>query len=109
MNRQGTNRTNFQPMKTPTIIAGGRSGCLFEGENPLTFCFVPEYCISDCGDRVQVSEGDYLRSGWDVRNMRFNDAGEGQHLFPNMSRPIFELDSEPVKTFLQRIAGVPAF
>ena len=95
-------------MKTPTIIAGGRSGCLFEGENPLTICFVPEDCISGKGDEMEVAEGDYSRSGWDVRNMRFNDAGEGHHLFPNMQRPIVELDREPVKTFIHRIAGVHA-
>jgi len=88
------------------IIAGGQIGSLFEGEFPETLCFVPDVCIDRAGDHVRVVEGAYLRSGWDVRNMRFNDAGEGQHLFPNMERPVVDLEGKSVQTFLGRIERV---
>ncbi len=94
-------------MKNPTITIDGRTGCIFEGEIPETFCFVPEECIIAEGENVRVAEGDYIRGRWDVRNMRFNDAGEGQHLFPNAQRPLVDLNGAPVGIFLRRIAGVP--
>src|SRR3979490_2446119 len=90
-------------MKTPVISIGGRSGRIFEGEVPQTYCFVPEDCILCAPDGVCVCEGDYIRSGWDVRNMRFNDAGTGEHLFPDALRPVIDLESPPVKTFIRRI------
>ena len=93
-------------MTPPLITIGGRNGCIFEGEIPQTYCFVPEYCIQSVGDRTEVAEGEYMRSGWDLRNMRFNEAGEGQHLFPNAQRPVANLDNEPVRIFLRRIANV---
>ena len=76
---------------------------LFEGELPQTFCFVPGECITLASDGVQLSEAEYARSRWDVRNMRCNDVGEGQHLFPDMTRPIFSLKSETIQHFLARI------
>jgi len=94
-------------MQTSIITVDGRKGCVFEGELPHTFCFVPEECIIAEGDSLRVAEGDYIRSHWDVRNMRNNDAGEGQHLFPNAMRPLSDLNDEPVRIFLRRIAGVP--
>lgn len=95
-------------MKVTTITIGGRPGSLFEGEALQTFCFVPSDCISAEGDNVHILEGDYVRSGWDVRNMRFNDAGEGQHLFPNTRRPVSDFESEKVRVFLHRIESVHA-
>src|ERR1019366_7847306 len=65
-------------MKHPTITICGRSGFIFEGEIPQTYCFVPEECLLPDGDGVRIAEGDYIRSRWDVRNMRCNDTGEGQ-------------------------------
>lgn len=52
---------------------------------------------------MQVAEIDYMHSGWDVRNMRFNHAVEGQHLFPNSHRPVSDFDGDAVKIFLDRI------
>ena len=95
-------------MKTPKITIGGSIGCLFEGEMPETYCFVPENCLAREGDVVRVREGDYMRSGWDVRNMRFNDAGEGQHLFPNPLRPVVDSDTAQVRQFLHRLEQVHA-
>ena len=93
-------------MKTPTITIDGRSGRVFEGEIPETYCFVPEECIITDDDGVHVSEREYIRSKWDVRNMRFNDAGEGQHLFPNIQRPMVELENSQVRIFINRIGSV---
>jgi hypothetical protein len=93
-------------MNTPTVIVGGRSGCVFEGEVPETYCFVPGDCISGEGGDVHVAEIDYMRSGWDVRNMRFNDAAFGEHLFPDAHRPVSDLNSAPVRIFLNRIKTV---
>jgi hypothetical protein len=95
-------------MKVLKISIGGLTGSVFEGELPQTYCFVPEYCLVKEDGRLVVAEGDYMRSGWDVRNMRFNDAGEGQHLFPNTQRPIADLDVESVRIFLNRIDSVHA-
>lgn len=92
-------------MKTPTITIDGRTGCVFEGEIPQTFCFVPEELLIADGEHFRVAECDYIRARWDVRNMRCNDAGEGQRLFPNTRRDTVALDSPAVRTFLSRIAG----
>lgn len=76
---------------------------LFEGELPHTYCFVPGDCITLASEGVELSEAEYARGRWDVRNMRCNDLGEGQHLFPDMRRPIFSLNSDPIQHFLSRI------
>ena len=52
---------------------------------------------------AHVDEIEYIRSGWDVRNMRFSDMTDGQHLFPKMLCPIVNLDAEPVRHFVDRI------
>ena len=95
-------------MNTLLIRAGGNLGRIYEGEEPQTLCFVPEDCIVFENGGIRLVEGDYLRSGWDVRNMRFNDQGSGQHLFPNTGRPVSDLDDENVKIFLERIEHVGA-
>ncbi len=93
-------------MKTPIITVDGRTGCVFEGELPQTFCFVPEDCLLAEVGGVRVLEGNYVRSRWDVRNMRCNDAGEGQHLFPNPQSPVIDFNDEQVRIFLRRIGSV---
>lgn len=93
-------------MKIPTVTAGGRRGQIFEGEVAETFCFVPQDCIIGDGDDAYVAELDYMRTGWDVRNMRFNDAAYGEHLFPNSHRPVTDLNTVPVRVFLNRIKTV---
>lgn len=93
-------------MNTPIVTVRGRPGCIFEGEVPETYCFVPQDLIDDKGDEVQVAEGDYVRNGWDVRNMRSNQSSSGEHLFPNVRRPVSDLESEPVRIFLRRISMV---
>jgi len=55
------------------------------------------------GEVIHLAEGDYIRSGWDVRNMRFNETSDGQHLFPDTDRPIYDMSAAPVRTFLRRI------
>jgi hypothetical protein len=90
------------------ITAGGSLGRIFEGEDPRTYCFVPEDCIAFEGGGFRLMEVDYARSGWDVRNLRFNDDGSGQHLFPNTEKPVADLDSGQVKTFIDRIDNVGA-
>jgi hypothetical protein len=67
---------------------------------------VPEDCVSYQGDTLQVEQGDYIRSGWGVKNMRFNAADEGQQLFPNPSRPVCDLDDRMVQNFIHRIGTV---
>ena len=93
-------------MKTPIVTVAGHLGSVFEGEIPETFCFVPRECVTGEGDDVQVAELDYVRSGWDVRNMRFNDAAYGEHLFPNARRPVSDLEAKPVRVFLNRVRNV---
>lgn len=93
-------------MKTATITIDGRTGRVFEGEIPETYCFVPEECIIADGDTLRVAEGDYIRGHWDVRNMRCNETSEGQHLFPNSQRPIAKLDDTQVRIFLRRVGRV---
>ena len=90
------------------IRAGGCVGRIFEGESGPTYCFVPDDCIFFEDGKLRVEEGDYVRSGWDVRNMRFNDFGTGQHLFPNAARPVVDLDNDSVRVFLHRIENVRA-
>ena len=93
-------------MKTATITIDGRTGRVFEGEIPETYCFVPEECIIADGDTLRVAEGDYIRGHWDVRNMRSNETSEGQHLFPNSQRPVVEFGGNQVRIFLRRIGRV---
>ncbi len=95
-------------MKNLIVKAGGHLGRIYEGENPQTYCFVPDDCIIFEDGKVRIEEGDYIRSGWDVRNMRFNDSGLGQHLFPNLDRPIMNLEADSVRVFLDRIENVQA-
>ena len=90
------------------ITAGGNLGRIFEGEDQKTLCFVPEDCIAFERGGFRLVEGDYMRSGWDVRNMRFNDEGLGQHLFPNTGKPISDLNNARVKVFIERIENVGA-
>jgi hypothetical protein len=90
-------------MNTPIISVGGRSGCIFEGEVPETYCFVPQDYIRAEGGNVHVAEIEYVCSGWDVRNMRFNHAVDGEHLFPNVLRPVNDLEAEKVRYFINRI------
>jgi hypothetical protein len=98
----------FQAMNTPTISVGGRAGQIFEGEVPETFCFVPQDYITEEGENVRVAEIDYVCSGWDVRNMRFNHAVDGEHLFPNVLRPVSDFEAAPVRVFLDRIKIIRA-
>ena len=95
-------------MNRAAIIAGGRLGMLFEGEFPWTYCFVPGDCITLAEDGIQLAEVEYACSRWAERNMRFNDTGEGQHLFPDMKRPVFDLESGPIRHFLSRIELIHA-
>ena len=90
-------------MHTPIVIVDGRHGSIFEGEIPGTFCFVPQDCIFADSAGVHVNEIEYIHSGWDVRNMRFSDATDGQHLFPKSFSPVTDLDAAPVRDFLDRI------
>lgn len=93
-------------MKTHTVTARGRPGFIFEGEFPQTYCFVPIECLDSEGDIIRLAEVEYVRTGWAERNMRFNDAGEGHHLFPNAQRMISDFENDPVRTFLHRLACV---
>ena len=95
-------------MNTLLIRVGGHLGRIFEGEDRETLCFVPEDCIAFESGGFRLVEGEYTRSGWDVRNMRFNDKGLGQHLFPNTGKPISDLNDENVKVFIGRIENVGA-
>ena len=95
-------------MEPSTLFIGGLDGFIFEGEAPQTCCFVPAYCLSSEDGVFRVDEGDYVRSGWGVRNMRFNDAGGGQHLFPDARRPIVATDSDRVRTFIHRLEAIDA-
>ena len=93
-------------MKTPTITVDGRTGCVFEGEIPQTYCFVPEDCIIPEGGGLRVREGDYIRGHWDVRNMRCNDTTEGQHLFPKTQSPVIDFNDKHIRMFLRRIGSI---
>lgn len=95
-------------MSTPIVSVAGQSGRLFEGEVPETYCFVPQEFILGEGDAVRVEELHYVVSGWDVRNMRFNQSVEGEHLFPDVRRPVNDLEAEGVRVFLDRIQVVGA-
>lgn len=87
-------------------MIGGCPGSIFEGEIPETFCFVPQDLITAEGEDVRVAEGAYVRSGWDVRNMRVNTATEGEHLFPNAHRPVNDLTGRGVRVFLDRVRRI---
>lgn len=93
-------------MNLPTISIAGRSGRIFEGELPETVCFVPRECLTGEGEEIRFAEIEYVRSGWDVRNMRFNHDANGDHLFPDVRRPVSDFDSERVRVFLDRISIV---
>ena len=90
-------------MKTPMIAACGTRGCVFEGAVEHTYCFVPEALIVTGDAGLRIAEGDYVRGGWDVRNMRSNETTNGQRLFPNSHRPVADLSSPAVRNFLGRI------
>lgn len=90
-------------MNAPTVTVNGRPGLIFEGEIPDTYCFVPQDCVSVDADGPHVNELQYLRSGWDVRNMRCNETPDGNHLFPKARARVSQLDGEPVRHFLTRI------
>ena len=95
-------------MKTNSIRIGDHFGRIFPGEYPQTFCFVPEECLWSEGGSLHLMEGDYVRSGWDVLNMRLNDAGEGQHLFPCADLLPADLEPSLAKTFLHRVEFIQA-
>lgn len=95
--------THFKSMNAPTVTVNGRPGLIFEGEIPETYCFVPQECLSVDADGEHVNEIQYLRSGWDVRNMRCNETPDGNHLFPKTHGRAVKLDAAPVRHFLDRI------
>lgn len=90
-------------MNSPTITVCGHLGSIFEGELPETFCFVPQECVSSDSDGVRVNEIEYVQSGWGLRNMRLSDAADGEQLFPKSRCQVVNLDTEPVRHFLDRI------
>jgi hypothetical protein len=90
-------------MNIPIISIAGRSGGIFEGELPETVCFVPRECITGEGEEIRLAEIEYVCDGWDVRNMRFNADADGNHLFPDVRRPVKDLGSERVRVFLDRL------
>lgn len=93
----------LQAMKSPIVTVDGHQGLIFEGELPATYCFVPQECISCDTDGIHVNEIEYICSGWHVRNLRFSERVDGQHLFPNPHCPVINLDAELVSHFLDRI------
>lgn len=93
-------------MITPIVIPDGQVGYIFEGEAPQTFCFVPEACVKTNGGEVSIDEMEYVRSGWDLKNMRMSNAPSGNHLFPRASHPANDFETEPVKIFLDRIRAL---
>jgi hypothetical protein len=89
-------------MKPVLVQLRGQSGYLFEGDRPRTFCFVPAECVFAQTDGFGVMELEYVHSRWDVLNMRFNDEADGQHLFPDVKRPVLDDTLEAVRNFLLR-------
>ena len=90
-------------MNNPIVSVDGHRGLVFEGEIPEAYCFVPEECVTIDASGVHVDEIKYIRSGWDVRNMRFSETADGQRLFPKMPYAIADLDAESVERFVERI------
>lgn len=90
-------------MNAPTVVVAGASGVVFEGETPDTFCFVPQQCVREDNGKLRVDEIDYVKSGWDVKNVRFSNPPFGNHLFPNSDRVVQDLEQPAVRGFLDRI------
>lgn len=93
-------------MHTTTVEVGDTRGAIFEGELPGTYCFVPENCIREEHGKTKIDGTGYIRSHWDERNMRVSAESGGKRLFPNLDRPVDNLQAEPVRHFLHRIREV---
>jgi len=90
-------------MNAPTVTINGRPGLIFAGELPDTYCFVPQECITVDADGEHVNEIEYIRSGWDIRNMRHNESTDANHLFPKVRGRLASLDGQSVRHFMTRI------
>jgi hypothetical protein len=90
-------------MNAPIVAVTDRSGLIFEGEIPETYCFVPRECISVDAAGAHLDEISYVQSGWDVRNMRLSDTTDGEHLFPNTDHKVVDFESAAIKQFLERM------
>lgn len=89
----------------PLVTIGEESGYVFEGLIRGSYAFVPEGCVEfDDNGAATVDEIAYVQSGWDVRNMRFNNQdAAGSRLFPSLRGVIADLGGRPVASFVERI------
>jgi hypothetical protein len=89
----------------PIVEVGSDTGYLFEGLVPGSYAFVPEGCVVFAADgSATIDELAYVQSGWDVRNMRFNnlDTG-GSRLFPVFKGVVKDLGATTGISFLDRL------
>jgi hypothetical protein len=87
------------------LTIGTETGYLFEGTQPGSLVFVPATCIASASDgKFHVDKLQYVQSGWDVKNMRFN-TGEtsGNRLFPNLNRLVTTFDETEPACFIERL------
>lgn len=70
-----------------------------------TYAFVPERCVTfGTRDAPSIDDMAYMRSGWDVRNMRFDESeASGSRLFPEVRDDLADLSDERVTHFIERL------
>jgi hypothetical protein len=92
-------------MSHEIVSIGQDTGYVFKGLVPGTFAFVPEECVSfDARHQPVVNNVAYVQSGWDIRNMRFNEAEDvGSRLFPEVRDDFADLGDERVNHFVTRM------
>jgi hypothetical protein len=87
------------------LTIGTETGYLFEGTQSGSLVFVPATCVSSTSNgKLQIDKLKYVESGWDVKNLRFNN-GEtsGNRLFPNPNRLITSLNETAPACFIERL------
>jgi hypothetical protein len=91
----------------PTLTVGGRVGCLFRAQLPANFCFVPlDQLVQGPEGKIEISELAYVQEGWSTQNMRWADSeSDGSHLYPDLGRPVDDLEAPAVQEFLRRISS----
>lgn len=92
----------------PLVSVGTESGYIFAGQISGSYAFVPEGCVHfDPQGFAQVDDLAYIRSGWDVRNMRLNTLEtEGSRLFPSIKLAVTNIETPAVAAFIRHLKSV---
>jgi len=88
-------------MMSLAVVMSNRRFAVFHGEQPDTFCLVPEDLLDSSENGPNLFRGKFIEGGWAVGNLRANRYGIGGMVFPDLKRPIKHPNTE-INAFVSR-------